>query len=314
MKRYSIRIFSLLFATLFLITFSAYAKEYANPKLLVTPADIEKNKDKWIILDCRDKADVVDKKTQKTLKGYDSGHIPGAITLGGNCGKVLRDTSPGVNVFPDPKKYEEILGNAGIGNKKTVVIYGDAPRITDATVGFQILDSLDDLDVRFLNGGIEAWEAEGKKLETKEHNLPKAKFVVNTMKLKASNYTTDEVINIAKGKTKDIQLIDVRTPAEYAGTDIRKPATRGGHIPHTTANIPHTENFDKATGKIKSADDLEKLYGNLDKKKKTVLYCQTGTRTTLTYLVMKLLGFKDVVNYDDSWAVYGAREDTPIEK
>jgi len=313
MKRYSIRIISLLFSALLVLTFSAYAKDYTNPQILVTPADVEKNMGKWILLDCRDKVDVVDKKTQKTLKGYDSGHIPGAITLGGDCGKVLRDTSPGVNVL-EPKRYEDILGDAGIGNKKTVVIYGDTPRITHATVGFQILDSLDDLDVRFLNGGIEAWQAEGKSLETKEHKLPKTKFVVNAEKLKRSIFTTDEVIDVAKGKTKDVQLIDVRTPAEHAGTDIRKPAIRGGHIPHTTALIPHTEVFDKATGKIRSADDLEKLFGNLDKNKKTVLYCQTGTRTTLVYLTMRLLGFKDVVNYDDSWAVYGAREDTPIEK
>jgi thiosulfate/3-mercaptopyruvate sulfurtransferase len=300
MKKYSLRILSLLFSVLMIIV-AAYAKDYANPQILVTPTDVEKNIGKWIILDCRDKKD------------YDKGHIPTAITLGGDCGKVLRDTSPGVNVL-EPEKYEEILGNAGIDNKKTVVIYGDTKNITHAAVGFWILDNIADLDVRFLNGGIEAWLAEGKSLETKENKLPKTKFVVNAKKLKKSIITTEEVIDIAKGKGKDVQLIDVRTPEEYAGIDVRKPATRGGHIPNTTALIPHTKLFDKATGKIKSAEELEKLFSDLDKNKKTVLYCQTGTRTALVYIVMKLLGFKDVVVYDDSWAVYGAREDTPVCK
>lgn len=52
----------------------------ANPHLLVTPADIEKNKGNWIVLDCRDK------------DSYNEGHIPGAISLGGRCHTLIRDT------------------------------------------------------------------------------------------------------------------------------------------------------------------------------------------------------------------------------
>ena len=85
------------------------------------------------------------------------------------------------------KKYEEILGNAGISNNKTVVIYADAKRITNATVGFWILEWLGQKDVRFLNGGIEAWEANGKKLDTKETKLPHAKFTANPATMKKEN-------------------------------------------------------------------------------------------------------------------------------
>ena len=74
--------------------------------------------------------------------------------------------------------------NAGISNNKTVVIYADAKRITNATVGFWILEWLGQKDVRFLNGGIEAWEANGKKLDTKETKLPHAKFTANPATMK----------------------------------------------------------------------------------------------------------------------------------
>ncbi len=315
--RSSLKIFFVLFAAMFIVTGLVYAKEYANPQPLVTPADIEKNKDKWIVIDCRDKADKEDQKTKEVLKGYDSGHIPGAISLGGECAKVLRTKEESV-VFKDAKgnvdtaKYEKILSDAGIGNDKTVVVYADAKGITSASVGYWILEYFGHKDVRFLNGGIEAWTGAGKSLDTKEHKLSATKYKVNPVPDRIA--TTDEMLKIAKGEVKGVQVVDSRTPGEYAGTDVRVKSGRGGHIPHTTMNVSHTETYDKKTGMIKSMDDLEKLFGKLDKNKRTLPYCQTGTRSTLTYLQFKLMGFKDIANYDDSWIVWGNKEGTPIEK
>ena len=48
------------------------------------------------------------------------------------------------------------------------------------------------------------------------------------------------------------------------------------------------------------------FYKSLDKSKRTIAYCQTGTRSTLTYLELRLLGFKDPANWDDSWRVYSS--------
>jgi thiosulfate/3-mercaptopyruvate sulfurtransferase len=312
------KLFVALFVALLFVVPSAYSADYANPQLLVAPADIEKNTGKWIVIDCRDKEATTDKKTGETSKGYTDGHIPGAITLGGDCGKVLR-TKETATVFTDPadpkkydtKKYKEMLGNAGISNDKTTVVYADAKRITGASVGFWILEWLGHKDVRFLNGGIEAWEAAGKKLDTAETKLPKATFKANPETMKKRIATTEEVLKIAKGEVKGPQIVDSRTPREYAGTDVR--AKRGGHIPHCLLNVSHTETFDKKTGMIKSADELEKLFGKLDKNKRTIPYCQTGTRSTLTYLIFRAMGFKNAANYDDSWIIWGNTEDLPIE-
>lgn len=298
-----------------LISISAYGAEYANPQLLVTPADIEKNTGNWIVLDCRDLQTTTDKKTGAIMKGYADGHIPGAITLGGDCSKVLREKEKSV-VFaadqhgPDVIKYEKILGGAGLTNDKTVVVYADIPRITHAAVGFWILEHLGHKDVRFLNGGLEAWEAAGKKLDTTETKLPPQKHRVRVVKSRIA--TTEEVLKIAKGKVKGPQIVDSRTAAEYAGTDVRSKV--GGRIPNCQLNVTHVELFDKSTGMIKSMDDLEKSYGALDKNKRAIPYCQTGTRSTLAYLAFRLMGFKDPANYDDSWIVWGNREGLPVEK
>ena len=60
------------------------------------------------------------------------------------------------------------------------------------------------------------------------------------------------------------------------------------------------------------AASVSKQFASLDKNKRTAGYCQTGTRSTMTYLQMRLLGFKDPANWDDSWRVYGSITDLPV--
>ena len=66
-----------------------------------------------------------------------------------------------------------------------------------------------------------------------------------------------------------------------------------------------------ATAYLDSAT-TSKAFESLDKNKRTLGYCQTGTRSTLTYLQMRLLGFKDPANWDESWRVYGSQLDHPV--
>jgi thiosulfate/3-mercaptopyruvate sulfurtransferase len=138
---------SVLIVVLVFAVTSAYGAEYANPKLLVTPADIEKNAGNWVVIDCRDD------------KAYAGGHIPGAINLGGACAKVMRDTTIRVRKTED---LEKMLGGAGVSMEKPVVVYADAKLITGTTVAFWILEYLGHNNVLFLNGGIEEWMSAGR--------------------------------------------------------------------------------------------------------------------------------------------------------
>jgi thiosulfate/3-mercaptopyruvate sulfurtransferase len=274
------------------IAATVFAGDYANPQLLVSPADIEKNMGKWVVIDCRDDTT------------YAAGHIPGAINLGGACGKVLRDTTLRVK---KTESLEKLLGGSGVSMEKPVAVYADAKLITSASVAFWILEYLGHDKVLFLNGGIEAWKEAGKNLEKEVKKLP-----ATTFKAKVQNgriATTDEMVRIAKGEVKGVNVIDSRTEKEHSGDDIR--ALRGGHIPNTSKNVSHIKTYDVQSGKIHTMDELEKIFDRLDRGLRTIPYCQTGTRSTLIYLELRLMGFKDPANYDDSWIIYGSNVNYP---
>lgn len=285
---------------------TASAAEWANPELLATPETVKQNSDKpdWVVVDCRGLGD------------YAKGHIPGAISLGKSCSKALRDSTS--RAFRDISKYEKLLGKVGIGNDTHVILYyGDMKTITSATVAFWILEYLGHDKAHVLDGGLDAWRKAGNRLDNKPTMREPTTFKANVV---ASRYgETDEILRIANGESPDEQLIDSRSSAEYNGTDVR--AIRGGHVPNTTINVSHkttlAQEKDPKSGKMGpiayfDADVVSAKFAALDRNKRTLSYCQTGTRSTMTYLQLRLLGFKDPANWDESWRVYGSQLSYPV--
>ena len=277
-------------------------------EVIVDTAYVAKQKDKAgvVVLDAR------------AGKAYSAGHIPGAITLGGRgAAVVLRDVD--ARILP-VKTLERILGEAGISREMEIIVYatkGD----TGMTVPFWILEYLGAEKVRAYWGGIDDWKAAKQPVAAEERKLPAAKFVA---KVREDRYASTEYVK-ANLKNANVQIVDSRTPKEFSGDDIR--ALRGGHVPGATL-IPFEQNWadpeaakklaeGKATTRdgmaLKDEKALREIYKGLDPKKDVVAYCQTGTRSTLTYVVLRSLGFEKVRNYDDSWIVWGSRPDLPVE-
>jgi thiosulfate/3-mercaptopyruvate sulfurtransferase len=285
----------------------SYAAEWANPQLLVTPDIVEENIDKpdWVVVDCR------------PLNEYIAGHIPGAISFGGQCARALRDGTE--RAFRDISKYEKILGKVGISNDSNIVFYhGNQWTLLDATVGFWLLEYLGHDKVYVLDGGIDAWRKAGKRLSNKPTRKKSTVFKANPVSARYA--TSAEMLQVGKGDLSGIQVIDSRTKSEYDGSEVH--SLRGGHIPNTTINVSHEKTLatgkNRKTGKMEvieyfDVDNVAEKFAGLDKNKRTVAYCHTGTRASMTYLQLRLLGFKDPANYDESWRVYGSNIDFPVE-
>ena len=242
-------------------------------------------------------------------KSYLEGHIPGAINIG-DAGNILRDANK--EDYIATAKIQAIFNAAGLDVNKDIVVYGSRGN-PYAYFGLYTVQYFGGKQAQIYHDGIDAWKSAGLALQKERPNMPAVS--VTLVPQPQLLVTNEEMLKLAQSKS--VQIIDVRTPDEFSGKDVR--AIRGGHIPNAI-NIPYEENWqDPATsiklGKkqvsdnsgmtLKSQADLKKLYSNLDPNQDTVVYCQSGVRAAETATVLKNLGFKKVKVYDSSWLGWG---------
>ncbi len=246
---------------------------------------------------------------------YKKGHIPGAINIG-DVARVLRDENTEDFIAVD--RIEKILAAAGLDPAREIIAYGSRgtwnPYFARYTMQY-----FGGRQTRVYHDGIEGWIAAGLRQSSDESKLKPL-----TLRLRvdpAVSVSTREMI--ARLNRPDVQIVDARTPGEFAGQDVR--AIRGGHIPGAV-NIPYEQNWvDPETPEklarrqvtstsgmsLKPVDQLKALYSRLDPEKETIVYCQSGVRASETAGVLQQLGFKNVKIYDSSWLGYGNTLDAP---
>ena len=289
---------------------SAWSGAALAHHVIVETDYVLKNKDRAgvVLLDARGAGD--------TKKGV----IPGATVLGDKPAAVaLRDVD--ARILP-VATLEKLFGEAGITREQEIIVYA-AKGDTASSVPFWILEYLGGDKIKLYNGGIDDWVAGKHPLTNEIKKLPAAKFIA---KVRADRLATTDYVKQNLNK-KEIQFLDSRTVKENAGEDIR--SVRGGYIAAANhVNIPYERSWMDPDAAIKLADKkvndrngmalkdgsgLKDLFKGLDPKKEVVAYCQTGTRSTQSYAVLRELGYEKVRNYDDSWIVYGANPDLPAK-
>jgi thiosulfate/3-mercaptopyruvate sulfurtransferase len=244
---------------------------------------------------------------------YDQGHIPGAV--GWNWQSQLQDNIR--RDLIDQSALESLLGQSGISNDTTILLYGDNNNWFAAYALWQ-LKYYGHKDVRLINGGRKKWVEEKRPLTTEPTKVAATKY-------RAAG--PDESIRARKedvfrflDKKAPAQLVDVRSVDEFTGKVIAPPgmsetAQRGGHIPGA-ANIPWAQAANE-DGTFKSPEALKALYEGkgVTGTNEVIAYCRIGERSSHTWFVLKyLLGYDNVKNYDGSWTEWGNLVGAPIEK
>jgi len=241
---------------------------------------------------------------------YDEGHVAGAV--GFNWTSQLQD-----QVQRDIIKkadLEKLLGEAGISNSDTIILYGDNNNWF-AAYAYWILEMYGHQNLKLMDGGRKKWLDENRPT-TKDAPAPaKASYKASdaNLALRARQREVEDAL----GK---VALVDVRSPAEFTGEILAPPglmetAQRGGHIPGA-ANVPWGQAVAE-DGTFKPVDQLKSLYGGkgVDGGKDIIAYCRIGERSSHTWFVLHhLLGYSNVKNYDGSWTEWGSIVGAPIAK
>jgi thiosulfate/3-mercaptopyruvate sulfurtransferase len=276
--------------------------EYKHPEVLVTT--------EWVASNLNaPNTRLVEVDVDTTA--YDQGHIPGAV--GWNWQTQLQDNVK--RDLIDKAALEKLLGQSGISNDTTILLYGDNNNWF-AAYAFWQLKYYGHQNVKLINGGRKKWLEEKRPLTKDAPKVTPTTYQVRGTDPSVRAYR-DDVLNIVQGKKRG-QLVDVRSVDEFTGKIIAPPgmtetAQRAGHIPNA-ANVPWAQAANE-DGTFKSAEALAALYGGkgINGSDEVIAYCRIGERSSHTWFVLKyLLGYNNVRNYDGSWTEWGNLIGSPI--
>lgn len=258
---------------------------------------------------------------------YNKRHVVGATYSDLHKELALKGTAPETGdaerewLVPSREEAERVLRRWGVGEGDRVVFYDDIGMNRHAIRGYWLLRlyryPADRLHI--LDGGIEAWRRAGHET-TKE--LPEADLA-DALRQPATLGERDEgliatyeqVLAWSREAAKPdgpTRILDVRTAAEWVGTDLR--ARRGGHIPGARQRCFVDLLTDEGT--FRGVDEMVSLVraSGADPTEIRATYCQGGVRAALVWFVLhELAGFKDVRSYAGSWEEWGNRPDSPID-
>jgi thiosulfate/3-mercaptopyruvate sulfurtransferase len=280
----------------------------------------------WL-LDHGDDADLRLVHVSPDRRVYNKRHVPGATYSDLHKELALRGTAPETGdaerewLIPTREQTERLLRTWRVGEGDRIVFYDDIGMNRQAIRGYWLLRlyRFPRDRIHILDGGIEAWRRAGGETSTEppEADLADAlrKPVVLGDRDDALIATYDEVRAWSREASKPggaTRILDVRTAAEWVGTDLR--AKRGGHIPGARQRCFVDLLTDEGT--FRSVDEMVSLVraSGADPAEIRATYCQGGVRAALVWFALhELAGFDEVRSYAGSWEEWGNREESPIE-
>ncbi|WP_188883310.1 sulfurtransferase [Halarchaeum grantii] len=279
--------------------------DYAND-VLVSADWVESHLDEFESDDPEYRLVEVDVDTE----AYEDSHAPGAI--GFNWETQLQDQTQ--RDILSKEDFATLLGEHGISDDSTVVLYGDNSNWFAAYTYWQFKYFGHD-EVYLLDGGRDYWLDEGYPTTDEVPDFDSVNYTPRGPFESIRAYRDDVETAIDRG----IPLVDVRSPEEYSGEVLAPPglnetAQRGGHVPGAK-NVSWAATVQE-DGRFKSKEQLAELYEEegVTNDQEVVAYCRIGERSSIAWFALsELLGYDDVTNYDGSWTEWGNLVDAPIE-
>jgi len=239
---------------------------------------------------------------------YEKVHIQGAVKLEYSDFVVSRGSIEGANA--DDEQLNKVFSSIGLDHEKPVVIYDHQNNMRSCRLVWT-LHVLGHSNISILDGGLINWVMQGYPTNN-QFEAPKASHYEihhNEDAYASKNYVVEHLLN-----PKDV-LLDTRSQEEYFGQHRDAKSKRGGHIPGSInidwKSLVDLDNY----GKIKDKEEVLKTFKSkgVVPEKEIVVYCQSHMRSSHTYVVLKSLGFTNVLGYEGGWSEWAAALECPIK-
>lgn len=237
---------------------------------------------------------------------YQQQHLPGAVHV--DFPRLTASRPPVMGLLPSEQHLREVFSSVELTPDRHVLAYDDEGGGKACRL-LWTLDVIGHERFSLLNGGLQAWLKEGHPVTQEPPTVTPGEYPISIHRERCADrgYIISHLGNPA------VRLVDARSPAEYAGSDVR--ARRGGHIPGAV-NVEWTRAIDQQNNlRLRPEAELRALYqdAGIGPDNEVITYCHTHHRSAHTYIVLKSLGYPRLKGYPGSWSEWGNDPDTPIE-
>lgn len=238
---------------------------------------------------------------------YDSAHIAGAQFLA----PLSEFSTPRVEgalvlELPSVETLDSVLESKGVSNDSHIVLYFARQYFSPTSRAVFTLEYMGLAGrVSILDGGLEAWKAEGRPVTAEVPAVSPGHFTPHPHPELVAN------ADYVKGHLEDkaVRIVDARDTAFYNGHETRQG--RNGHIPGA-ASLYFGRVVD-STGKFLSPVQLKAVFADagVQPGQTVVTYCHIGQQASFVWFAARYLGYNAKL-YDGSFQDWAARTDLPV--
>lgn len=268
----------------------------------------------WLLAQDSDRITILDASYFLPTMGRDGRaefvqeHIIGAQFF--DIDTIKDEADPLPHMMPSASVFEAAMRDIGVHSDRQIIVYDNSPFLSSARAWW-MLRYFGHLAVCVLDGGMEAWKQAGGKTEQGNPPAETGSFTAGPPE-KAGLILFDELREAVENGSAQ-QIIDARAADRFNGLAPEPRAgLRAGHIPGSL-NLPINSLLDKQTGKLKTEQELQKLFDDagFDMNLPSVTTCGSGVTAAGLTLALAILGKTDIRLFDGSWSQWGA-SDAPI--